>query len=88
MIGLSALFSVAGGLAKSLAAQFIGEGEFLKWISAAVDIFNSGVRVNERLNALADRIEIKLAAGEHFTDEDFAAVMKEIEDRDADWKAV
>ena len=72
-------------LGRSLAEQFIGEEEYLGWIKVALNVIDSGSELDTRFKALEERLATRLEAGEHFTEEDFDAIVAEIAGRDQAW---
>ena len=81
----NALVSLGIGLLGALADELISDDEWRRWTQLSLNIVKSGVNTHERLVTLRDRLKVRLDAGEHFQDEDFNAIVAEIEDRDAAW---
>ncbi len=82
---LTILLPIVTSLVKSLAGQFITDGEFLKWFNLAVNVVDSGVNVEGRLKDLESSIADRLDKGEHFKEADFDAVVQRITSRDERW---
>ena len=82
---LTILLPIVASLAKSLAGQFITDGEFLKWFTLAVNVVDAGVDVEGKLQDLESSIAARLEKGEHFKEADFDAVVARIAARDERW---
>lgn len=82
---IAILLPLLTSLGRSLAEQLISNGEYLKWIKMAFDVFDSGSDLENRFKALEQRLATRLDAGEHFQEADFNAIVKEITGRDQAW---
>lgn len=80
-----AFISIATTLARSLASEFITSEEFLKWTVLALNVFESAVDVQSRLEELEKSIATRLEKGEHFQESDFDEVVARIAARDQRW---
>ncbi len=79
------LVSIVTSLARSLGSGFINTGEFTKWINLAINVIDSAVDVDGRLQDLETSIIKRLDKGEHFQESDFDEVVRRITARDERW---
>ncbi len=79
------LIPIMTSLARSLAEKFITSDELLKWVKLALNVFDSGVDVQGRLEDLEKAIAERLDKGEHFEESDFDVVVARIAARGQRW---
>ncbi len=72
-------------LGRSLAEQFINDEEYLGWIKVIFSVLDSGSELETHFKSLETKLATRLDAGEHFTEADFDAIVKEITGRDQSW---
>ena len=82
LILLLPLFTTLG---LSLTDKFMSNEEYLGWIKVIFSILESGSNLELRFKNLETRLAARLDANQHFGEEDFDAIVKEIAERDLAW---
>ena len=78
-------FTLIASLGRSVAEEFITDGEALKWVRLAMAVIDSGVDLNARFEALSLKLGKRLDAGTHFGAADFDLIVAEVKGRDERW---
>lgn len=79
------LFTLLTSLGRAVLDNYVTSDEALKWARLALNVVDSGVDVQGRLEDLEARIIGRLSRGDHFEEGDFDEIVSEIEARDAAW---